>query len=555
MIYDFIVVGGGSSGAIIAARLSEEPDCSVLLIEAGTDYENLNELPDNVKKGFALDLPDGSSEDVPNWQYTGYRNKTNKIDIPRGKIIGGSSSINGQIFLRGIPEDYDAWAEKGNDLWSFKNLINSLNRIENDMDYSGDFHGNNGKITVKRFPKSKWSPTDMALYKSALEMGYPDCPDQNSPDASGVGPVPLNNDGLLLPDFRDGIRISSNVAYLSEARSRPNLTIKGNCFVRKILFREKGSNPVPVANGIEVESENTIYEIEGKTIILSAGSIGSPHLLLLSGIGPKKQLEEFEIEIIKDLPGVGKNLRDHPTVLPQYRVRDDFPQDWFGVPDRVCLRYTATGSKLRNDMIIYGNCVLGNADLGRIGAHFYGDFSRKQNTGSETGSETEDLEKDLLLIWRARVNLAKGKGELKLNSVNPIEHPYINYHFLENKFDMKRLREALGIVLKLVEHPSYKKWVTERITPEDHDLKNEKAIEDWMVENVAHGHHISGTCKMGPEDDRMSVVNQYGEVHGLKGLMVADASIMVDCIRANTNVTALMIGERIYELMHKSNKL
>ena len=534
MNYNYIVIGSGASGGIIASRLSEDPNISVILLEAGNDYQTIDDLPENIKKGSALNLPDGLSENIQNWNYTGFRNKDNTIDIPRGKIIGGSSSINGQIFLRGMPEDYDDWANKGNDLWSYKNILNSFNRIENDLDFSGDFHGNKGKVPVKRFPREKWSPTDNAFYESAIKMGFPDCPDQNNPDATGVGPVPMNNTGLSLKNFRDGLRMSSNIAYLSETRERLNLTIRGNSLVKKILFHTK-KNSDPKAYGVLVQSGEKNYIINAENIILSAGAIGSPHLLLLSGIGPKEQLNEFDIELIKDLPGVGKNLRDHPTVLPQYKLSEDIPKDWFGITDRICLRYTAKGSHLRNDMIIFANAVVAPRTTTKQYAHYYG-----------AGNSNND---EMLLIWRARVNLAKGSGEIKLNSKNPNVQPYINYNFLEEEFDRKRLREALEITLNLVEHPSYKKWITERITPTKEHLRNENSIEKWMIENVCHGHHISGTCKMGPTSDKMAVVNQYGKVHGVDGLTIADTSIMVNCIRANTNVTAMMIGERISELI------
>ena len=491
--------------------MTEDPDHSVLLIEAGPDYPDFDTIPDEVKYGYGhKNRPWRRAYSDHRWTFVArYTDEAMPGLVPRGRVVGGSSAVNAQIFLRGVPEDYDTWASWGNDRWSFEELMPYFRMIETDTDFSGDFHGSDGPIIVRRFKSDQWNPPSRAFYDAALANGFPECPDHNAPDTTGVGPTPLNNPGR--------VRWSTAIGYLSDARDRPNLTIQPDCLVHKVLFDGKR------AVGIRAETDGEVVDYAGANIILSAGAIGSPHLLQLSGVGPAESLDAVGVPVLHDLTGVGKNLRDHPQVRVIWRKREGFelPEDTPGI--QMTLRYTAEGSDLPNDMLIHP-----------------GSRSPVEIKPYRPGSSDE-----IGLAMVICIDLAVGSGSLYLRDKDPHIQPFLDYNYLQEKFDVARLREGVRICLDFAEYEGWNSLVKERVEPTDADLESDESLDAWIRRWVATSHHVSGTCKMGPDSDPMAVVDQFGNVRGLENLKVADASIMPDCIRANTNVTSMVIGERV----------
>ncbi len=508
MKYDVIIIGAGSGGCTLAERLSEDSSRSVLLLEAGPDYPDFEQIPDELKYGFALNS--ALVVDAPhNWSLWGTATPQQPTPnpVPQGRVVGGSSAINGQMFVRGLPEDYDNWASWGNTEWGYLNVLPYFRKIETDLDIHDDFHGSDGPIPVRRYAREVWPPFLDAFYKACLSLGFPDTPDLNHPEALGVSPCPMNN--------RDDVRMSTAIAYLNSGRHRLNLTIKPNVLVKRILFSGKE------ASAVEVESGGETFTVEGNEIVLSAGATASPKLLMLSGVGPADHLRSFGIPLVHDLPGVGQNLRDHPGVFIGLNVKEEFRVDPNAPNARIVLRYTAQGSTDRGDMQIVPARLAGPFDV------------------------------DALKIGEVRIvcrlYLATSAGQVRLTSTDPHVQPYLDFKFLENPWDRERFREAVRICVQLLKQEGIKDMIEEIVSPTDQDIASDEVLDTWLMQNVTAGAHFGGTCKMGPSSDPMAVVDQHCQVRGLEGLWVGDASVMPDVVRANTNATTIMIAERVAE--------
>ena len=511
MKYDHIVVGGGTAGCILAAKLSEDPARSVLLLEAGPEFPDFKHLPDTLKYGWGLINLEARAAGSPyNWSFTGTATpqQPNPMPVPRGKVLGGSSAINGQTFIRGAPEDFDTWASWGNDEWSYVNVLPYFRRIENDDDFRDDFHGTDGPVPVRRHKREVWPPLQEAFYQACVSAGYPDNPDVHDPDATGVSLRAENN--------VEGVRMSMALTHIEPNRNRLNLTIRANVQVMRIVFSGKR------ATGLEVESGGEKFLLQGEQITLCAGAVGSPQLLMLSGIGPMDQLEPLGIPLLAESPGVGQNMRDHPNVVVRFTVHEDRPDET--VARRALrLRYTATASSTPNDMILSPSSL---------------------NTVVKEGDDpTHSINCGLYL--------AVGKGELRLVSTDPNVQPSMDYHYLEEPWDRERLREAVRKCVNLLENTPYDGIFNRRTAPTDADLASDESLDTWMLRNVSTSFHISGTCKMGVASDPMAVVDQYLNVRDVEGLRVADASVMPDVVRANTNVTTMMIAERAADFIRE----
>ena len=351
--------------------------------------------------------------------------------IPRGQVTGGSSAVNAQILLRGVPEDYDGWAAMGNDEWGYRKLLPYFRRFESDRSFGGDFHGSDGPIPVSRFSKTEMNEDQKAFYEASLDYGFPECPDHNDPDSTGVGPTPLNN--------VDGVRWSTALGYLSVARERPNLTIAARTQARRVLFEGRR------AVGVEVASKDGTAVHHAGEVVAAGGAIGSPQLLMLSGVGPAEHLERNGVRVVQDAPGVGQNLRDHPQVSLVWRTRRGFQQDRSTAGVQTTLRYTASGSDLRNDMLIHpaSHCPLDQSPSGG------GDYAQ------------------LGVLMVICLDLAAGAGSLELRCDDHRIQPKLDYNFLVEPFDRKRMREGVHIGLELAASPQYGKLLEERIAPEE----------------------------------------------------------------------------------------
>lgn len=491
--YDVAVVGGGSAGCVVASRLSENPDCSVVLIEAGPYFPTPEETPDPVRD--ASNLFPGPEYD---WGYVAVRSsaRASRTSQPlvlwRGKLMGGSSAVNGAGALRALPSDFDRWAESGLGHWSYDTVLPYFRRLETDAAPDDRFHGRHGPMHIVRFGPDELTPSHAAFIESCRAAAHPFVADHNVPGAIGVGPLPMNCPG--------GLRLNTALAYLSEARDRPNFTALAQAMVDRLAIGDHGVHGVVLADGSMVRA---------RRVVLSAGSLSSPCILMRSGIGPAEHLAERGIPVVLDRPGVGQHLQDHPAPVVAYATN----------PDAVGARSPAVQTVLT----LASGGSLDQADI---------DLNI---------SVTPFVEGQLLFF----VGLVKpvSLGSVTLASKDPAFDPVIDPNFYDRDEDLARLVAGMRAVRRIVGDGPLRTMVASELTP-GASVSDEEALADALVQAPASYQHASCTCRMGLPDDPAAVVDQWGGVIGMDDVWVMDASIFPTIPSAPTNITTIMAAER-----------
>ncbi len=492
---------------MVAARSSEDPDLDVLLIEAGPDYERPSAVPDDLIDGHQNSLVD-HDWDLRYRAVEGGR----AVHFPRGRVTGGSTAVNTTIALRGIPADYDEWADRGNPGWAWTEVLTAFNRLERDLDFGAlPHHGDAGPITVRRWQPHELIPTQAAFLEAATStLGHPSCPDVNAPDAVGAGPMAMNKLGR--------VRISTAVGYLAPARIRDNLTIEaGTTAVRVVV---EGGRAV----GVEVRGPDGRTSIRrAGLVVVACGAVATPGVLVRSGIGPADELDRLGVDRVATVEGVGADLSDHPALLVAMTARhDEFCAP--GLPlVQTITRYTSDGvegSRQRDRDV--------NIEL----------ISRVPAPSRHAGRPAFGL--------AASLEWVEGRGRIRQTSLDPDAKPDIESGFGRHPHDLARNVAAWRDALALTRDPALAEFVDEVVFP-DPARAGVDELTALAARASGSGYHPCGTARMGPADDPGAVVDQYGRCHAVDGLVVADASIMPTVPRANTNLTTIMIGEMIGE--------
>lgn len=507
-VYDDIVVGAGSAGAVLAARLSEEPGRKVLLAEAGPHYRSTDTTPDDLLDANTMSLVDHS------WGFTARLTPDRRVMFPLAKVTGGSSAVGNTVVIRGTPRDYDDWAAGGNPLWSWEHVFPVFRALEDDLDFGDrDVHGRGGPVPVRRWRPEELTEVQQEFRDACLGAGHPWVDDHNHPASTGVGPIPSNR-------RNPRVRVSTAMSYLWPAADRENLTILPRALVDRVVF--DGDRAVGVVTSADGGPFQTI---RARRVILSAGALASPAILLRSGIGPAPDLKALGIDVRVDLPGVGAGLTDQPRIGVFMTPKPGYENEGKSTGQIV----TRTSADRFNDQYY---AMVNRFDL----THHFPELRRVAGARAVFG---------VMVVLRRQ----HSRGRVTLTSSNPYIAPAVDLGYLSDERDYNLLAEGVRGCWELAGSPKIFDKGEQLVAVDEKLMDDDQALRGYIERAVDSAYNPVGTARMGPAGDPRAVVDQHCTVYGAENLHVVDASIMPSMPCANTHLTVVMIGERAAALL------